>query len=855
MIQTHRRRSTFLFIALVLAMVISGIPAAQPAAADQLRVPKVISILYDDSGSMVTSGGTLGKAEYANYAVSAFLALLDTEDIVYVTLMSQPDTAHRLDMDKGQLRAIDQLNGLIGNQLTPFRSLTTAIGALESVRATNASSLYWLVVFTDGNFDNGSISDAEQALDRFLRTPMPNGSLPQACFVSIGSGAKHPETPIDGLTLYPASGTITQNEDISNVMRAMADRISGRVKLDETSLSYQGKTVTFTTAYPCFSFAFLQQQDQHSWISLSDANGNKYQGSYIKIEAANTLESIAALASKVLPPQGDVLPAGTYTLTFQEPPEDLIVMIEPALVLDLNMAASDTGSALPDDIFRAGRVDVRGVLHFWQDLSPIGAGLLPDTASYSLKALQGGKILQEDQSAGMTLRSVNFTAMETLFTGTVEIPNIGVVTASRKIALPLYTIALLQDGGDTYSLSELVQNTRGMTATILRDGAPIGAAEAAALTLVVETDIPFACTMQSDGTYLIYPQLDRLKPLSAYGRQGVSVTLAGVSGEITPASSSWTIQAPIIGVQASLLGTGSMARTLMYGNKGLLQAQSLPELQAIAQDHVIAAFTVTVDGRRLDSKELAAWQPVTVSLSDAVSGRYSCDSKVMEDGTILVVPYYDAPEILESDLLRWLDSWHLPVLQGSVLCTVMNGAWAAQPFAVTLEPWYILLLHILLPLILILILLGYVFKRRFERGATVRWIKFQSAGERSFSTAEPWQEEPLRRKNFWTFVPYATQRARVGGLMFFPGTPSSLLIPLDSLPEKSQLIPKKCCALFGAFSCNAQEEEMRPVHVGDLDADSRYRCVLADNDILLVTGDGRTGRAFSYTQDGSQQAG
>jgi hypothetical protein len=851
-----RRQNAFVLIALILAVMVSGIPAARRAAADQLRVPKVISILYDDSGSMVTSSGMLGKAEYAKYAVNAFLALLDTEDIVYVTLMSKPDAAYRLTMENGQASAIDQLNGLIGNDLTPFRALTTAISALENARVANASSLYWLVVFTDGDFDNGSIGDAEQALDRFLHTPMPNGTLPQACFISIGSGAKHPEKAIDGLTLYPASGTITQNEDISNVMRAMADRISGRIKLDESSLSIQGKTVTFTTAYPCFSFAFLQQQDPYPWVSLSDASGNDYPGGFVKVESAGTLESISAWASKVSPQNGNILPAGTYTLSFREPPGDLIVMIEPALVLDLNMSAWDTGSELPDDIFRVGRVDVQGFLHFWQDLSPVSANLLPENTSYSLKALQGGSVIQESQSAAMTLRGVDFTAMETLFTGTVEVPNIGVVTASQKIALPLYTITLQQDGSDTYTLHELVQNTRGITATILRDGTPVSAEEASALTLLVETDVPYTCAMQSDGTYRICPWLDRLKPLSVYGRQAVSVTLKDASGAIAPSSSAWTIQSPVIEVQASLLGTGSIARTAMYGSMGLLQnIQSPSELQTSAQDHVIAAFTVTADGRRLNSTELADWQPVTVSLSDTMGGCYACDTKVTDDGTILAVPYYAASGILKSDLLRWIDSWHLPILENSVVCTVMNGNSATQPFFITLEPWYLLLLHIFLPLLLVAIVLGYVFKRRFERGATVRWIRFQSSGERSFSNADPWQEESLRRKNFRSFVPYATERARVCGLLFYPGTPSSLLIPLESLPERSQLIPKKRCALFGAFSCSMKEEDMRPVHVGDLEADKRYRCVLADNDILLFTGDGRTGYAFSYTQDGAQQAG
>ena len=199
-----RSRAYLAFLSLALVLLLCGVPAARHAAADQLRVPKVISILYDDSGSMVDSYEMLGKAGYARYAVNALLALLDTQDVVYVTLMSHPDTAFRLDMAAGQAQAIAQLNAMIGNDDTPFSALGTAIETLGQVQAADASSLYWLVVFTDGGFDGGSIADAEQALENFLRTPMPNGTFPQACFVSIGSDAARPQRAIDGLTLYPA---------------------------------------------------------------------------------------------------------------------------------------------------------------------------------------------------------------------------------------------------------------------------------------------------------------------------------------------------------------------------------------------------------------------------------------------------------------------------------------------------------------------------------------------------------------------------------------------------------------------------------------------------------------------------
>ena len=166
-------------------------------------------------------------------------------------------------------------------------------------------------------------------------------------------------------------------------------------------------------------------------------------------------------------------------------------------------------------------------------------------------------------------------------------------------------------------------------------------------------------------------------------------------------------------------------------------------------------------------------------------------------------------------------------------------------------PWYILLLHILVPILILIWLLGYVFKRRFARHAVVRCAVFQRNGERLVSNMETWQAEPLRRLNVWSFVPYAAQRCKACGLMFYAGTPSSVLIALESIPAKSDLISKKSCAQYGAFSCNAQDSGRRPVHIGDFVPGKEHRCVLCEDDFLLFSADGRNGRVFSYSQTGA----
>ena len=843
-------RKPFLPFLILLACIACCGFMPQRAAADQIRVPKVISIVYDDSSSMRDTHGHLGKAEYANYAVKAFLALLDTDDTVYVTLMSNPEKAHRLSMHNGQDQAISQLNAMIDDGMTPFQSVRTAMDALQSVHKSDVASEYWLVIFTDGSFTVMNTDGMKQALHSFLHTTMPNGSLPQVCYIPIGKNAQYPETAMDGLALYPKSGTITQNEDIFRVMRSMSDRISGRAKLDGKSISFNGNTVTFTTEFPCFSFAFLQQSDLYPWVSLVDASGNELTGSFVHIETEGFQESLSGWASKVLPAKNQILPAGTYTLTFRQQPQDLVIMTEPALVLDLILTACGSGDTGLYSIFRAGEVDVQGFLHVWQETMPVTSALLPKGTTYSLKAIQGGNTLRETSDALMTLQNVKITNTETLFSAAVELPGMGVVTAKRSITAPSYTLSLRQEGSDTYSLNELVGNTRGITATILLDGTPISASKAAALKITVETTVPHTVTQQNDGSFRIVPSIDCLKPLSCYGRQTITVGLEGAVGLVTPSTAAWTIELPVIQVYSSVLGTDTMPRTLLRSSKGLLQTvQTSADLAGQAEQRVVAAFSVSVNDQQLTGEELRNWQPVAVALSGAFTNQIACETTTLSDGTILAVPLYAAEGALEWNGFRWIDSWHLPTGQAILTCTVMRETSAAQPFTIVLEPWHILVLHMVLPVIFVILVLGYIFKRRFARKAVVYWIPFQKKQDRYTSGAESWHAEPLRRLNVWSFVPYAAARTKAGGLTFFAGSPSSILVPLESLPIRSQLIAKKRCAQQGIFSCNAEDKNSRPVHVDGFEECKSHRCVLSDDDVLLFTGDKRSGRAYRYSRD------
>ncbi|WP_223595669.1 vWA domain-containing protein [Neobacillus bataviensis] len=125
------------------------------------RIPKnkIVALVYDDSGSMWEQSGASGKQpidnwKYANYALQSFTALLEKQDQLKVVFMSSPTVANPIELDE-RLRQheIDQIRAWQGKKNTPLASLHTAINELNKAAENNRNSDFWLIVLTDGIFN------------------------------------------------------------------------------------------------------------------------------------------------------------------------------------------------------------------------------------------------------------------------------------------------------------------------------------------------------------------------------------------------------------------------------------------------------------------------------------------------------------------------------------------------------------------------------------------------------------------------------------------------------------------------------------------------------------------------------
>ena len=172
---------------LILVMIATGskiVYAADNAKAttnndsgDTVTSPKkIISVVYDDSGSMAGERWT-----YANYSLQTLTSLLNTQDELYVTYMSDPSDAKKISLTDIQ-DSVDKIRDKEDSHNTPEESIDTAVGKLESIKGTDATTQYWLIIMTDGAINEMSNeSELQKKIDSVKNKKMDNAAEVSGC--------------------------------------------------------------------------------------------------------------------------------------------------------------------------------------------------------------------------------------------------------------------------------------------------------------------------------------------------------------------------------------------------------------------------------------------------------------------------------------------------------------------------------------------------------------------------------------------------------------------------------------------------------------------------------------------------
>lgn len=382
------------FQALTLVLVLLALCPRVPVSAAFLYPQRFISIVYDDSGSMQQEG----KSDQANYALQTLCALLDRQDILYVTRMGKPDTAVEVPIQEDRQSAIDALRyAPEGGGYTPYEAVQTAMDVFrDQKKRILPNTECWLIVLSDGIMQRSrdraeDPAQVERRLKEFARTAVVPEVTPRVAYFAIGSdAATFQSEPENGFFAYQS-----QADEIVARMQEIADLVSGRARASARYLEAREDSILFRNQLSLRKLVILSQNRA---IGVSNVTIGGVSMEY-SAEDIYRMESPAGMIfgclAQVFPKDlQDVIPPGDVEVHFSGDvdPQAIEVLYEPAVFSRIQILQNDVVVTDPDTaVFRMGdRFSLR--LEFTDAVSGrvIPADLMPDALRYRIVVEQNG---------------------------------------------------------------------------------------------------------------------------------------------------------------------------------------------------------------------------------------------------------------------------------------------------------------------------------------------------------------------------------------------------------------------------------------------------------------------------------
>lgn len=722
------------------------------ASGESLYIRKIVSIVYDDSGSM-SNGGSVNWA-YANYALQSFCGLLNSDDQLYITYMSEAErnpnlNPPRIDLDASKIQnSVDSIRQHVKYGNTPYNSIDVAFKKLQSIEDSNVNTQYWLVIITDGEFQSsgGSVSEAELngKLNTYIRTQMPNGSTPQISYLAIGSNVTKPaKNESSGLFVYESTGSA----DIIKTMSQIADKISGRSRLSASDIvKKDAKTIEISSAVPLLNIAVLAQKTSAKITSVSSDNTQLSVAKSASIRnpvrsgwvTDNTLTGCTSLINN----SDKNISAGTYQIEFDSEIslENVVIMFEPAL--EIRMSVKINGTEVDDfsklsSTHENDKVEILCKLYEMGTNNEISPSLLPPDTVFKLSMTEGGKEVQACTTTEMELPVCELHNVKTVISASIHIKGFNPIILTTGEFEPKKAIkySIDVDMPDNFSLTmpELRKNTQKIYFTIYADGIPVDAETIKSLPFSIETKMPGKIEYESDGKVSFLPMYQ--DPVTAIPTGNVEII-----GSLTNIASK-TVTIYIKPVEYSI-------KVIKGEDHSVLRTEFEKNTAGVQ-------FEVFVDGERLD-KEAVESANIKYSLNDRYADKIVLDTRVEDDGTITVIP--------TCDKWSWIATYYIPTGTMEITATT-KGVSDTGKINVTKNITSELIWNWLVPLLILLLILGEIFKYRFKYSSKIHYNHGESAGSTITGPIAGWNTTGLFTP--MAIIPFVPDVKFVNGARFY----------------------------------------------------------------------------------------
>lgn len=870
-------------------------------SAESLYIKKIVYVVYDDSGSM-GSGKDNYSFAYANYALQTLCGMLNSEDQLYIRYLSDyaceaytgnpigwssgREAPLRMSLESDDIQSsVDSIRTYIKSDWTPLEPVTEGFDRLAAVEDDDPNTQYWMVVIADGvfnDYERENLFDSEEdekklcknGLNKefgdFVKREMPNGTYPQVTFLSIGSNSVAPDEDENAGIFVEEADT---SDGIISAMNRLADRISGRTRLEGKAIKKSGKkSIQVESSIPLLNMVVLSQSSDAKIESVKIEGKERaplevvrsasigFNGDDVKSAdaacswshdgAAVNLSANSFLAASS---DGGVISKGTYTITFDKEieKEDIVVLFEPAL--EVRMFVTLNGNEIKDfsELDEAREGDVIGVsckVFEMETDNEVSPDVLPKDSSFELTVLEddgSGEMQVKKSSDGktMTLDEYTLRNISTEIRAKVSIKGFEPIVKSVQFK-PLEHIVKYDIKAEFASAVQSLKYDK----------------------FADNKDLAIVFTVFADGEAITDPAaVNALNfKISELPGGNHGVTKVDEKGRIifTPDKATDTGSSDdyySVPVTCSFLDTegeeksATLEYTVLLADYAVLSkdAEDAVRKNEFFKNKIGASFTIERDGKQLKKSDIDTLPTVTLNEEHS---ELKVDVKVEDDGTVVCTPYSENERKLNFG--RWLFNWaYYFGLEGEDVTVTFshplgNGEAVVPVRAATLsyQIWCVYAPLITL-IIVISLIVAYVVRFITKPRFAVNGAVYIGSLTKSFSKSNvhlcDLSENPLKEfnklsnKTIWN--PFKEVEANICGIRFIAGKGNKLICMADfpwytdSPKSKNRSIVINGPGDIVNYCMDGREleiAEIKPIRV----MDSQDRLISQDDSVYYVVG-------------------
>ena len=372
-----RLLSVLLAAVLLLPLIPVGSASAAEGQASYTK-NKIVSVLFDNSGSMKNDGGVVYRWEYAKYAIQTLMTTLGKNDKLIITPMNKSGSTAKVEeytdpsVIEVNLAAEDreaEIQRVIHSSFfaeaptgqTPPKGIEVAVKQLverygmkltsEVAADEESENEYFLVVLTDGAF-TGIGGDVNKTAELFEEDLSKYAAF-QSIYIGFDVNALDLRDAASlenkaNFTAYKAANT----SEIGGVMESVANRITGRYPYELPKAELVGKnTVTIDLANVGFSLRTVTVMATNTNARPDKSILPTYNGAAVSVGQQARFESPVegmngGFTTVLSRGTNGTFSGGKIVLTLDSAIEDnavISVLLEPALTLEPIIEVNDGG--------------------------------------------------------------------------------------------------------------------------------------------------------------------------------------------------------------------------------------------------------------------------------------------------------------------------------------------------------------------------------------------------------------------------------------------------------------------------------------------------------------------------------